>query len=137
MQGERQQKAGKEEKLKTKMHERLNAITANIRGIHTSGKRQILANEWEQEGIDIALLTEVQRNIGGMEKGGPCGKYTVFFSTGICPEKSEEQENRREQRALEAKRKKGGRRGKSHQNRLKKQCPDSNLAEDRKLCKKG
>ena len=80
------------------MHENLKAITANIRGINACGKRQILATKWEHEGIDIALLSEVQKNTGGMEKEGNWGKYTVFFSTGINPKKREELEQRREKR---------------------------------------
>ena len=81
---------------KLHMFENLNAITANIRGINACGKRQILSAKWEKEGIDIALLSEVQKNTGGMEKEGQWGKYTVFFSTGINPKKREELEHNRE-----------------------------------------
>ena len=50
------------------MHENIKAITANIRGINASGKRQIPSTKWEKEGVDIALLSEVQKNTGGMKK---------------------------------------------------------------------
>ena len=95
---------------KLHMHENIKAIPANIRGINASGKRQILSAKWEKEGIDIALLSEVQNNTGGMEKEGHWGKYTVFFSTGINPKKREELERSRERKACETKkrnRKKG------------------------------
>jgi len=87
------------------MHENIKAITANIRGINASGKRQIPSTKWEKEGVDIALLSEVQKNTGGMEKEGQWGKYTVFFSTGINPKKREELEQSRERKACEAKKK--------------------------------
>ena len=88
---------------KLHMFENLNAITANIRGINACGKRQILSGKWEKEGIDIALLSEVQKNTGGMEKEGHWGKYTIFFSTGINPKKREEHEQNREKKACEQK----------------------------------
>ena len=93
------------------MHENLKAITANIRGINACGKRQILSAKWEKEGIDIALLSEVQKNTGGMEKEGQWGKYTVFFSTGINPKKREELELNREKKTCEAKKRKRNKKG--------------------------
>ena len=99
--GHTQAKGHNERKLR--MHENLNAITANIRGINSCGKRQILSDKMEKEGIDIALLSEVQKNTGGMEKEGQWGKYTVFFSTGINPKKREELEQKREVKAAETK----------------------------------
>ena len=83
------------------MFENLKAITANIRGINACGKRQILSAKWEKEGIDAALLSEVQKNTGGMEKEGNWGKYKVFYSTGVDPKKREEQEQKRENKATE------------------------------------
>ena len=59
------------------------------------GNDKTLANKWEKECVDLALLTEVQKNTGGMEKEGQWGKYTVFFSTGINPKKREEMEQNR------------------------------------------
>ena len=97
---------------KKKMHENIRAITANIRGINSCGKRQILSTKWEKEGIDIALLSEVQKNTGGMEKEGQWGKYTVFFSTGINPKKREELEQSRENKTCEAKRRRRKKKGK-------------------------
>ena len=94
------------------MHENLKAITANIRGINACGKRQTLADKWEREGVDIALLTEVQKNTGGMEKEGQWGKYTVFFSTSINPKKREEMEHKREVKAAETQKKIRKKRGK-------------------------
>ena len=55
---------------KLKMYDNIKAMTANIRGTNSCGKRQILSTKWEKEGIDIALLSEVQKNTGGMEKEG-------------------------------------------------------------------
>ncbi len=95
------------------MHETIRAITANIRGINASGKRQILSTKWEKEGIDIAMLSEVQKNTGGTEKEGHWGKYTVFFSTGINPKKREELEQSRERKACETKKKNRKKREKS------------------------
>ena len=86
----------KHNQRKLHMFENFRTITANIRGISACGKRQILSAKWEKEGIDVALLSEVQKNTGGMEKEGQWGKYTVFFSTGIDPKKREEQEQKRE-----------------------------------------
>ena len=86
---------------KLHMFENLKAITANIRGINACGKRQTLSAKWEKEGIDAALLSEVQKNTGGMEKEGNWGKYTVFYSTGIDPKKREAREQKREQKATE------------------------------------
>ena len=43
------------------MFENFMALTANIRGISSCGKRQILAAKLEKEGIDAALLSEVQK----------------------------------------------------------------------------
>ena len=100
---------------KMHMHENIKAITANIRGINASGKRQILSAKWEKEGVDIALLSEVQKNTGGMEKEGHWGKYTVFFSTGINPKKREELEQSRERKACEAKKKNRKQKGKVDQ----------------------
>ena len=77
------------------MFTNFHAITANIRGINSCGKRQILAAKWEKEKVDAALLTETQKNTGGQEKGGAWGNYTVFFSTGICPKKREEMEKKK------------------------------------------
>ena len=74
-------------KGKVKMFENIKAITANIRGINTCGKRQTLANKWEKECVDLALLTEVQKNTGGMEKEGNWGKFIVLYSMGIDPKK--------------------------------------------------
>ena len=106
-----------------KMHEDLRAITANIRGINSGGKRQTLSKKWEKEGIDIALLTEVQKNTGGMEKEGQWGKYTVFFSTNINPKKKEEMDNRREAKAAETKRKSRKKKGKPDPKPIAKPCP--------------
>jgi len=80
------------------MFENFKALSANIRGINACSKRQILSAKWEREGIDAALLSEVQQNIGGIEKEGQWGKYTVFYSTSISPPKREEQEQKREKR---------------------------------------
>ena len=63
---------------KLHMFENSKALTANIRGINACGKRQILSAKWEKEGIDAALLSEVQKNTGGMEKDGQWGKYNVL-----------------------------------------------------------
>ena len=96
---------------KLPMYENMHAITANIRGINSCGKRQILAAKWEREKIDIALLTETQKNTGGMEKEGAWGKYTVFYSTGICPKKREEQEKHREEQASATRKKRRKKKG--------------------------
>lgn len=71
-----------------------------------------LGAKWEKAGIDIALLSEVQKNTGGMEKEGQWGKYTVFFSTGINPKKREELEQNREKKACETKKRNRKKKGK-------------------------
>ena len=43
------------------------------------------------------------------------GKYTVFYSTGICPKKREEQEKNRETKAAETRTRRQKKRGKSYQ----------------------
>ena len=108
---------------KLHMHENLQAITANIRGINACGKRQTLADKWEREGVDIAMLTEVQKNTGGMEKEGQWGKYTVFFSTGVNPKKREEMEHKRETKAAETQKKSRKKRGKAEPTPIAKPGP--------------
>ena len=75
---------------KLKMHENIKAITANIRGINSCGKRQILSKKWEKEGTDIALLPEVQKNTGGRgldTNTNQCKRHT--FTHGRKKEKTE------------------------------------------------
>ena len=64
----------KHNQRKLHMFQNFKTITANIRGINACGKRQILSAKWEKEGIDVALLSEVQKNTGGMEKEGQWGE---------------------------------------------------------------
>ena len=82
-----QSQNNKPNERKLHMFENLKAITANIRGINACGKRQILSAKLEKEGIDAALLSEVQKNTGGMKKEGNFGKHTGFYSTSIDPKK--------------------------------------------------
>ena len=51
--------------------------------------------------MHVAMLSETQRNIRGMEKAGPWGKYVCFFSTGIDPRKREANEKRRDLKSTE------------------------------------
>ena len=44
----------------------------------------------------VATLSETQRNIGGMEKAGPWGKFVCFFSTGIDPKRRDANEKGRD-----------------------------------------
>ena len=50
------------------MFENFKALTANIRGINACGKRQNLSAKLEKEGIDAALLSEVQKTQGAWRK---------------------------------------------------------------------
>ena len=36
-------------------------IVANVRGINALGKRQQLATQWEEDKVDIVMLTEMQK----------------------------------------------------------------------------
>ena len=78
----------------------INTVTANIHCINTLGKRQELAKQWEQDKVHVALINETKRNIGGIEKGAPWGKYVCFHSTSIDPKKREANEKRREQQTV-------------------------------------
>ena len=81
---------------KIKMHTNIQSMACNIRGRNTLGKRQELAEQWEKDKIDVAMLSERQKNAGGIEKGGTWGKYVCFFSTGINPKTRDAQEKIRE-----------------------------------------
>ena len=50
------------------MHEQLQFIACNVRGINTLGKRQELARQWETDKVYAAMTGEKQKNIGGIEK---------------------------------------------------------------------
>jgi hypothetical protein len=73
------------------MHTNLNISLNNERRINTLTKRQQLAQSWDNEKIDIALMAETLKNTGGMEIGTVWGnEYIVFFSTGIKPKVKDE-----------------------------------------------
>ena len=58
---------------KIKMHEQMQFIACNVRGINTPGKKQDLTEQWGRDKIDVAMISEVQKNTGGIEKGAPLG----------------------------------------------------------------
>ena len=92
------------------MHKQINTVTMTVRCINSVGKRQELAKQWEKDKLHSALLGETQRNIGGMEKGGPLGEYICFCGTGVDPKKREANGKRREPRAAEKKKEEGRKR---------------------------
>ena len=94
------------------MFQTINTVTTNVRCINTLGKRQELAQQWEKDNVHVAMLSEIQRNMGGMEKAGPWGKYVCFFSTGIDFKKREANEERRDLKATERRRTARNKKGK-------------------------
>ena len=65
---------------KLHMFENFKALAANIRGINACGKRQILSAKWEREGIDAALLSEVQKTQGEWKKKDSGGSTRCFIA---------------------------------------------------------
>ena len=90
---------------KLQMHEKLQLIACNVRGINTHGRRQELSEQWERYKIGIAMISEAQKNTGGMGKGGPWGKYACFYSSGIIPKLRDAQEKKRENKTAKVRRK--------------------------------
>ena len=86
---------------KIKKHEIIQFIACNVRGINTLGKRQELARQWENDKVDVIIISETQKNTGGMEKGGPWCKYECFISSGIRPKLRDDQEKKREKHAAQ------------------------------------
>jgi hypothetical protein len=75
----------------------------NERGMNAISKRQQLANQWEAEDIDVAMMGETNKNTGGMEDGSSWGnEYIVFFSTGVKPKTKEEQEKKMQENCEKA-----------------------------------
>ena len=52
-----------------KMHTKIQCAACNVRGMNTLGKRRELADQCEKDKIDVAMLSETQKNAGGIEKG--------------------------------------------------------------------
>ena len=43
------------------MHEKIQFIACNVRGMNTLGKRQELAEQWERDKIDVAMISETKK----------------------------------------------------------------------------
>jgi hypothetical protein len=87
------------------MHTKINLTVENVRGINELSKRQQLAATWYNDNIDIALVSETQKNTGGMETGPTWGnEFIAFFSTGISPKARETAEKQRESKGNAKKR---------------------------------
>ena len=83
------------EESRISMHKKIMLTLCNERNINAIAKRQQLAQQWEAEKIDVALMSETNKNTGGMEDGSSWGnEYIVFFSSGIKLKTREEQEKK-------------------------------------------
>ena len=47
---------------KIRMHEKMQFIACNVRDMNTLGKRQELAEQRERDQIDVAMISETQKN---------------------------------------------------------------------------
>jgi hypothetical protein len=75
---------------------KINISINNETGINTLTGRQQLAKSWEEEKIDIALMSETQKISGGLETGTAWqNEYIAFFSTSIKPKTKDEQEEKK------------------------------------------
>ena len=84
---------------------KVSKIQMHVRGINTLGKEQELANQWEKGKINVAMLSDMQKNTGDMERGRPWGKYVCFYNTGTNPKTRDAQEKIRENRAAKFRKK--------------------------------
>ena len=65
---------------KITVHEKIQLIACNIRETNALSKMQGLAKQWKHDKVDVAVISETQKNTGGMESGGPWSKYACFLS---------------------------------------------------------
>ena len=72
----------------------------NITGINTISKIQQLATWLQKNRYDIMRLQETKSNTNDVEKGDAWGKYVIFYSTSTNQKVREQQEKRREAKAV-------------------------------------
>ena len=122
---------GKEKKKvqKIPMHHCIKISVNNERNMNAIAKRQQLANQWEEERIDLAMMGETNKNTGGMEDGPSWGnEYIVFFSSGVKPKVKDEQERKRLENWEKAQKKRRRKKGKADPQPMAK----ANKKQDRK-----
>ena len=65
------------------MLEKMQFIACNVKGINTLGKRQEFAEQWERDKIDVAMISETQKQQEAWRKEEVGANTHVFTVQGL------------------------------------------------------
>ena len=90
---------GQEQQEKIKMFSRIKVTIANVRGINAFGKRQQLAKQWEEDKVDIAMLSETQKTLGEWNKACNGSTTPAFLALASAQNRGKRQKRKGKRKA--------------------------------------